>query len=172
KGEKMATAKLASFGWDEQEVGLRTLREFNLPALEWYRGSSPEEWIAKWATAFDVSKVTNKFFSEYKELFDWVKGGLRVARGVTQRLTEERRHFFTQRLMNRLLFLCFLQKKGWLDYNPRYLFDLYDKANEIGYNFYDDVLYYLLFWGLNNFTQRAPDDLSAAALRERIGIVP
>lgn len=172
KGEKAATAKLASFGWDEQEIGLRTLREFNLPALEWYRGSDAREWIAKWTGAFDVSKVTNKFFQEYEELFDWIKNELRVARGVTQRLTAERRHFFTQRLMNRLLFLCFLQKKGWLDYNPRYLYDLYDRANEIGYNFYDDVLHHVLFLGLNRAAERAADGLSENELRARIGVLP
>ncbi len=172
KGAQTATAKLASFGWDKEEIGLRTLREFNLPALEWYRGADAAEWIAKWTTAFDVSKVTDKFFSEYEALFAWIKDELRVARGVTQRLTEERRHFFTQRLMNRLLFLAFLQKKGWLDYNPRYLFDLFDASQELGYNFYDDVLHHVLFLGLNRATQRAANGMTEQALRARIGVLP
>ncbi len=172
KGDKTATAKLATFGWDKDEVGLRTLREFNLPALEWYRGTNPDEWIAKWTTAFDVAKVTNKFFQEYQKLFDWVKGELRVAREVNQRLTEERRHFFTQRLMNRLLFLCFLQKKLWLDYNPRYLFDLFDHCHELGASFYDEYLWYVLFLGLNRATHRAADGMPEKELRQRIGLLP
>lgn len=172
KGDKAATARLATFGWDKDEVGLRTLREFNLPALEWYRGNNPDEWIAQWSAAFDVAKVTNKFFQEYEALFETIKGELRVARGVTQRLTAERRHFFTQRLMNRLLFLCFLQKKRWLDYNPRYLFDLFDYCNELGANFYDEYLWYVLFLGLNRATHRPEDGLPEKELRQRIGLLP
>lgn len=172
KGDKTASAKLATFGWDKDELGLRTLREFNLPALEWYDGSDPEEWIANWATAFDVAKVTKRFFQEYEELFAWIKTELRVARGVTQRLTEERRHFFAQRLMNRLLFLCFLQKKRWLDYNPRYLFDVFDHCVEIDSNFYDDYLYHVLFLGLNRATHRAVDGMPETELRQRIGLLP
>ncbi|OQY80265.1 MAG: hypothetical protein B6D41_21280 [Chloroflexi bacterium UTCFX4] len=172
KGEKAATAKLASFGWDEQEIGLRTLREFNLPALEWYRGDDAREWIAKWSGAFDVEKVTNEFFREYEETFAWIKKELRVKRGVNRKMADERRHEFTQRLMNRLLFLCFLQKKRWLNDNPRYLYDLYDQCIEIGRNFYDDYLFFVLFWGLNNAEGTAPTGMSKRALDERIGKVP
>jgi len=61
--------------------------------------------------AYDVEAVTKKFFAEYRRVFDKV----RVL--VTGLPDDEERRLFCQTLMNRLMFLYFLQRKGWLVYN-------------------------------------------------------
>jgi len=124
-------------------VGLRTLCEYNLPALAWPDDENDaESWLKQWERAFDVEVVTDKFFREFRDLFEDVKAALpKSIRQPTDR------HAFTQRLLNRLLFLCFLQKKRWLKAadlaHPRttYLFDLFDSAIAQGEEFYADYLY-------------------------------
>lgn len=67
--------------------------------------------------AYDVEAVTKKFFAEYRRVFDKVRDL------VTGLPDDEERRLFCQTLMNRLMFLYFLQRKGWLVYNgdPDYL---------------------------------------------------
>ena len=65
--------------------------------------------------AFDVEPVTRDFFAEYKKIFEAaetsVSGFPDTAEG------REERRFFVQTLFNRLLFVYFLQRKGWLTFN-------------------------------------------------------
>jgi len=61
--------------------------------------------------AYDVEKVTRKFFTEYRRVFN------EVMTLVTGLPDDEERRLFCQTLMNRLMFLYFLQRKGWLVYN-------------------------------------------------------
>jgi hypothetical protein len=56
--------------------------------------------------AFDVEAVTKKFFQEYRETFERVKG---LVQGLAN---DEERKLFCQTLFNRLMFLAFLQRKG------------------------------------------------------------
>ena len=97
--------------------------------------------------AFDVEAVTKRFFREYKELFEEAEKQIKGIQGDNRRL-------FTQKVFNRLLFIRFLEKKGWLNFNGRrdYLRALWDdyraKARE-GENFYRDRLQHLFFSGLN-----------------------
>ena len=58
--------------------------------------------------AFNIKKVTDKFFDEMVEVFGEIeKKHIKGIKGETKRS-------FTQLLINRLLFLKFLEKKGWL----------------------------------------------------------
>jgi hypothetical protein len=110
-GEKHTTAKLSSFGWQRGDTHLRTLCEFNLPALSW--PSDPQDaegWLRKWASAFDVEKVTDEFFRRYNEVFTGVEKEVkRTIKDVRQA------RLFTQKLFNRLMFIYFIQKKDWLN---------------------------------------------------------
>lgn len=110
--------------------------------------------------AFSVEKVTEAFYREYRTLFEALKDAL-----VAHIPDLERRHAFVQRLLSRLLFLCFLQKKRWLNQNPRYLFDLFDHAEAQGKNFYEEYLHALFFTALNQ-----PDYLET--MDGRLGIIP
>lgn len=180
KGDKASTATLSTFGWERGDVGIRTLCEYNLPALKWpheiqtdmFGAPIVDEWTKKWSAAFDVLAVTDKFFKEFRDVFEETKDDLqKVIKSATDR------HSFTQRLFNRLLFLCFLQKKRWLrepsSEHPSaiYLFDLFDFAKAQGTEFYSDFLHILFFNALNrprtSYSQKEIDHLTI-----QIGAVP
>ena len=100
--------------------------------------------------AFDVEPVTADFFETYRKLFEDAKEEIT---GFTP-AEEEQKHLFTQTLFNRLMFVYFLSRKGWLkfDGNTDYLKALwtnYDPKSSTG-NFYITRLRMLFFRGLNN----------------------
>jgi hypothetical protein len=102
--------------------------------------------------AFDVAKVSKSFFDEYKRVFEVMRDAVKGF-GPSEE-EQDRRHLFTQRLFNRLMFLRFIQKKGWLtiDGSTDYLAALWashGKLKQDGKNFYTDRLR-LLFAALNN----------------------
>ncbi|MDQ3568101.1 MAG: BREX-1 system adenine-specific DNA-methyltransferase PglX, partial [Actinomycetota bacterium] len=89
----------------------------------------------------------------------------------------ERGRLFTQRLFNRLMFLAFIQKKGWLafDGSQDYLNALWRdyRRDERGENFYRERLKLLFFTGLNT-----PNEVDVRGIndggytRDLIGAVP
>jgi hypothetical protein len=173
RGDAAATARLSTFGWTQSqvEVGVRTLAEYNLPALHWPEDPADgPSWLAQWSAAFDVEKVTDRFFKEFRDLFEGLKEQL--PKSIQQ---PAERHMFVQRILNRLLFLSFLQKKRWLKApqtphpSATYLFDLFDRAVAQGENFYGDYLQDLFFNALNRhpLPDGTPDPSEA-----RLGIVP
>jgi hypothetical protein len=102
--------------------------------------------------AFDVAKVSKSFFDEYKRVFEVMRDAVKGFGTIEEE--QDRRHLFTQRLFNRLMFLRFIQKKGWLtiDGSTDYLAALWashGKLKQDGKNFYTDRLR-LLFAALNN----------------------
>lgn len=139
--------------------------------------------------AFDVEAVTRQFFHEYKRVFDHVEGAITGLRGP------DKRRLFVQRLFNRLMFIAFIQKKGWLKFPARgqspdplagmeeneYLEAVwcdYQTKKKEDANFYADRLAHLFFRGLNN--PAAVDMLATnrghstpdSFLQRRIGDVP
>ncbi|MCY3845726.1 MAG: Eco57I restriction-modification methylase domain-containing protein [Acidobacteria bacterium] len=107
------TAPMASFGWGPDDVmAVRTICEFNLASLGWpdVEPTSDREWIQAWSGAFDVEKVTERFYNDYAVVFDEVETVI----GSAQGLVGEELRLFTQALFNRLMFLRFIERKGWL----------------------------------------------------------
>jgi len=104
-------------------------------------------------TAFDVQAVTKEFFRQLTTVFSEVEAA--VEGFGTSDADQERRRLFTQQFFNRLMFIAFIQKKGWLTVNDSsdYLDELWNdyrkKRTEDG-NFYDERLRLLFFHGLNN----------------------
>jgi len=74
--EGTGTAPMASFGWGPDDLdAVRTICEFNLRALEW-PGTKPaneSEWLDTWSPAFDIEKVTKRFYQDYAEVFKRVE---------------------------------------------------------------------------------------------------
>jgi hypothetical protein len=100
---------------------------------------------------YDVEAVTRRFFVEYKRVFDRV---MALVEGIPD---ENERRLFCQTLFNRLMFLYFLQRKGWLTFNgsAEYLEELW--ASRLPEeNFYDVRLKLLFFTALSNTDSRAP----------------
>ena len=60
--------------------------------------------------AFDVEPVTKDFFAEYKRIFENAMGAV-TGFGVEE---AENKRVFVQTLFNRLMFVYFLSRKGWL----------------------------------------------------------
>jgi methylase of polypeptide subunit release factors len=102
--------------------------------------------------AFDVAKVTKDFYEEYKRVFEIMRDAIKGFGASDEE--QDRRHLFAQRLFNRLMFLRFIQKKGWLtiDGSTDYLAALWAshvKMKQDGKNFYEDRLKFL-FAALDN----------------------
>ena len=177
--ENWRRAVLSIFSWEQGDTHIRTLCEYNLPALTFPSGgfSSDQEWLQKWQKAFDVEAVTDKFFADYQRVFAQVEDAIE---GIPEDETEQQR-LYTQRLFNRLMFLRFIEKKGWLAYNGdrNYLRALFDavgntplKGNEGGLepeNFLNDRLFWVFFRGLGNVTNLLEE---SAEIVERRGDVP
>lgn len=110
--------------------------------------------------AFSIEKVTDEFFEQYKSLFlvlteqfNKDKNGLKeqlAAAGIDIPR-------FTKKLLGQIVFLYFLQKKGWLGVpktekwgkgEKKYLQKLYDDAKDNGKNFFGDYLQHLFYEAL------------------------
>lgn len=169
RGQDPRRAVLARFGWERGDTHLRTLCEYNLPALRFPDdgGTDPKAWLEQWRSAFDVERVTRAFFAEYRQVFEQME---RAVRGVPE---GEARRLYTQRLLNRLMFLYFIQKKGWLSFqgDRNYLRALFQAAQAAGEDFLNDRLYWTFFHGLNTLGE---DETlhRLEELRERRGDVP
>ena len=161
-------AVLSIFSWEQGDTHIRTLCEYNLPALAFPSEGfqNDEAWLKAWQAAFDVEAVTDKFFTDYQRVFAQVENAVE---GIPESETEKRR-LYTQRLFNRLMFLRFIEKKGWLTYNGDYLRSLFSAA-EAGTNesFLNDRLFWAFFHGLGNAGD-LPEESAAAV--ERRGEVP
>ena len=103
--------------------------------------------------AFDVEKVTEEFFNSYKSIMELITDEL-----AKQGVNEERGRFFAIQLLNRMMFIYFVQKKGWLRWSEesvdkKYLFTLFEKYRKKwktkNSNFYRDYLSALFFYAFN-----------------------
>ena len=123
--------------------------------------------------AFDVEPVTKAFFAEYKKIFEAAEES--VSGFGDDKEEKDAKRLFVQTLFNRLMFVYFLQRKGWLSFQGEkdYLNALWDDYCSISYqtNFYTTRLYHLFFAGLNNPQSRnlSRDNLE---LHASIGNVP
>ena len=124
--------------------------------------------------AFDVEAVTRAFFKEYKDIFELAID--RVEGFGSDADEQERKKLFVQTLFNRLMFIYFLSRKGWLAFHDdndylNALWKDYQAADSDDKNFHLDRLSLLFFAGLNNPQSR---DLSRnnPVLYAKIGAPP
>ncbi len=119
--------------------------------------------------AFSVEPVTKRFFAEYRRVFEDAKNA------ITGFEDERELHLFTQTLFNRLMFVYFVSRKGWLhfDDDTDYLNALwrdYESQRTSESNFNVDRLRLLFFAGLNN--PKSEDLTEYPDSRRLIGTVP
>ena len=123
------------------------------------------------AEAFDVEPVTKQFFQEYKRVFEAAEE--RVSGFGSDEKDDKR--LFVQTLFNRLMFVYFLSRKGWLVFggDNDYLKALWNdyRAASLHTNFYISRLAPLFFAGLNN-PQSRNINRDNPVLHDRIGDVP
>lgn len=112
--------------------------------------------------AFDVEAVTKEFFRRFADLYYRVRDEIAAVPTL-----EPEAESLAQLLLDRLLFLYFIQKKGWLNQDPDYLYNRFlaghaNRPDEC--SFYGEVVY-PLFLALSD--RHANRDLAG-----RLGIVP
>lgn len=137
--------------------------------------------------AFSVEALSDDFFDEYRkqyaEFVKFLTGKEYVKKGnkwVEQETGEPDAQYFTsfkkddklvrdyiKKMMGRIVFLYFLQSKGWLAGNLHYMHDLfYDASDEVKGDFLDKVLEPMFFGLLNT----RPEDRSCAPLVNGVGV--
>lgn len=137
--------------------------------------------------AFSVEALSDDFFDEYRkqyaEFVKFLTGKEYVKKGkkwVEQKTGEPDAQYFTsfkkddklvrdyiKKMMGRIVFLYFLQSKGWLAGNLHYMHDLfYDASDEVKGDFLDKVLEPMFFGLLNT----KPEDRSSAPLVNGVGV--
>lgn len=134
--------------------------------------------------AFSVEKLSKDFFQKYKDAYeDFVEflTGKRFNRQGAKYVElvvhppnfqlrnlfgndEKQARDFCKRMMGRIVFLYFIQKKGWMavgkdkkwgEGNPDYLYDLFKKSKHKD-DFYSQELVPLFFKTLNNVSSESP----------------
>jgi len=102
---------LTTFGWGP-DIPCRTACEFNLPALCWPEDPSDSVgWLRQWSVAFNKEPLTRKFFKRFDKSLEAIKTDLEQL----QKLPSAEAYSRAQVLLERLLFLYFLQNRGWLN---------------------------------------------------------
>ena len=100
--------------------------------------------------AFSIERVTEKFFKTYGVIFDHLKEALKPNKRDNIYLKDEKYlETFAQRILGRLIFLYFLQKKKWLNGDKKFVGNLLDRAEQENKKFYNDFLEPLFFEVLN-----------------------
>jgi methylase of polypeptide subunit release factors len=109
--------------------------------------------------AFSIEVVTDEFFVQYKELFLRISEHLNADSQIKSVLETAGTDIprFTKKLLGQIVFLYFLQKKGWLGVPKsgkwgtglkKFLQSLYDKAHADSQNFFNTCLRYLFYEAL------------------------
>jgi len=146
--------KLKVIGGDATRHDVDTLNAIHA------HGRTGQEIYDAQAEAFNVERITKRFYNEYRQHFERALEVIRqYNKGVREFHDDDKLHAFTQRLMGRLMFLYFLQRKGWLGGRARFLTEQYKQTaklhadeyqgdNETFY-YYREVLEPLFFETMN-----------------------
>ncbi|AFZ28319.1 hypothetical protein Cylst_6542 (plasmid) [Cylindrospermum stagnale PCC 7417] len=115
------------------------------------RSFNPKELYQVQCEAFDVDKLTKSFYRGYRTLFEKVQTVIKQYNPDPYFEDSSRLHQFSQRLMGRIMFLYFLQKKEFLAGDRRFLTQQYKqlKPEPDDTNYYADLLEELFFETLN-----------------------
>jgi len=110
--------------------------------------------------AFSIEKITDEFFDQYKSLFQKLAEHLKKQHYFKQATEEENDQAvsrFAKKLLGQIVFLYFLQKKGWLgaaqgkswgEGSKRFMRERYNLITKTGGNYYHDFLQYLFYEAL------------------------
>ena len=113
-----------------------------------------EIWL-KWRKSFDVEKVTEAFFEDYKKIFFTLRKTIQ-----SYLISPKDAHEYTLQFLNRIMFIYFISKKGWLKY-PKFMhwfWRSYKEQNNFGSNeFHEKWLNQVFFKGLNNRAYEVKD---------------
>lgn len=97
----------------------------------------------------NAERVTKRFYDEFKKYHTEF---LKFIKGIEDNVNKE---WYASLMLNRLMFIYFIQKKGFLDNNPNYLHDKlkaiqHKKGKDKFYSFYRNFLLVLFHKGLGS----------------------
>ncbi len=75
--------------------------------------------------AFSVEKVTDEFYKDYRKIFDDLQNDLKNQIG-----DKRWAHDYALQFLNRVMFLYFIQKKGWLGTDRKFLLSFWNAYHE------------------------------------------
>lgn len=92
--------------------------------------------------AFDTSdKITKKFFEKFKKIHD------KLQKAITGIDDEKDKSWYASVMMNRIMFIYFLQKHYVIQGNTSFLLDKFEEVAANGKDYYKDFLLPLFFYG-------------------------
>jgi hypothetical protein len=115
-------------------------------------------------TAFNIEKVSKEFFEKYKKLYEALYEELERLQSTDAKIKAdfEKHHIhladFAKKTLGQLVFLQFLQKKGWLGVkqgeewgkgDKNFLQNLFNKQYKTYDNFFNDIVEPLFYEALN-----------------------
>ena len=113
-------------------------------------------------TAFYAERVTKKFYDRFKKEHD---AFLKFLKGIPD---EEMQKWYVSVMLNRLMFIYFIQKKSFLDNNDNYLHTKLTESQANGTNrYYKDFLCPLFFEGFAK-----PEDERSREVKRLLGKIP
>lgn len=113
-------------------------------------------------TAFYAERVTKKFYDRFKKEHD---AFLKFLSGIPD---EEMQKWYVSVMLNRLMFIYFIQKKNFLDSDPNYLSTKLTESQANGTNrYYKDFLCPLFFEGFAK-----PEDERSREMKRLLGKIP
>jgi len=166
--EEFTPARRYSFLVGENEKS-HTAQSRLLPILE---NTDQDPTLAEIEETFSIEKVTKEFFENYRLLFHKIKDALDefVKKDKATETDFEEKGVdtvdFTKKLLGQIVFLYFLQKKGWFGVGKRsewgtgpkrFLRELFDKKHGGYENFFNDILEPLFY---NTLAVERPGDYS------------
>jgi len=141
-----------NLGTATERISLVDLDTFSIPV----EALSPIEIQKRCEEAFDIEKVTKQFYENYKIIFIQLQ----------QILFENFRdkvwaHDYAFQLLNRIMFLYFIQRKRWLGDDPkfiRHLWEAYKDSRQPRDTFFENWLSVLFFEAFNKKFQAERKD--------------
>ncbi len=117
--------------------------------------------LEKIQDAFSVEKITKEFYLEYHKLFESLLDELSKNHTFLNEASKNQLNTenFAKKLLGQIVFLYFVQKKGWLgvpeggkwgEGNKNFLSNLFREAKNSKNNFFNDYLEKLFYNALNN----------------------
>jgi len=118
--------------------------------------------------AFSVEKVTKEFYLEYRKLFDSLVEDLSKNHTFLNEASKHQINLenFAKKLLGQIVFLYFIQKKGWIgvpagkkwgEGDKNFMGNIYKEAMAKKANFYNDYLEKLFYNALNNAHRDSAD---------------
>ena len=133
--------KLKKITYDEIGRNTRLFKE-KLQLFEVSSASDSTELQINAEKAFDTSdKITKKFFDKFKKIHT------KLQKAISGIDDDKDRSWYASVMMNRIMFIYFLQKHYVIQDNSDFLLQKFDEVNANGKDYYKDFLLPLFFYG-------------------------